>query len=64
MNTIKANAISLEKELAWFNGVLEARLSFFFEQDSAFDMLLDRIPWSFSTIRHAWMDRVVHVEWR
>ena len=29
-----------------------------------FDMLLDRIPWSFSTIKHAWMDRVVHVEWR
>lgn len=29
-----------------------------------FDMLLDRIPWSFSIIKHAWMDRVLHVEWR
>jgi hypothetical protein len=33
-------------------------------QPRAFDMLLDRIPWSFSTIRHPWMDRMVHVEWR
>jgi hypothetical protein len=30
----------------------------------AFDMLLDQIPWSFSTIKHPWMERVVYVEWR
>ena len=30
----------------------------------AFDMLLDRIPWSFSTIKHAWMEKVVLVSWR
>ncbi|MBI1395202.1 MAG: hypothetical protein GC151_04410 [Betaproteobacteria bacterium] len=30
----------------------------------AFDMLLDRIPWGFGTIRHPWMRTVVHVEWR
>ena len=30
----------------------------------AFDMLLDRIPWSFSTIKHAWMEKVVFVSWR
>ena len=29
-----------------------------------FDMLLDRIPWGFSTIKHPWMDRVIHVKWR
>ena len=29
-----------------------------------FDMLLDRIPWRFSIIKHSWMDRVVHVKWR
>lgn len=30
----------------------------------AFDMLLDQIPWSFSTIKYPWMDRVLYVEWR
>jgi hypothetical protein len=30
----------------------------------AFDMLLDRLPWSFGTIKHPWMARVVHVKWR
>jgi hypothetical protein len=30
----------------------------------AFDMLLDTLPWSFSVIRHPWMERAVHVEWR
>ncbi|MFN0317186.1 MAG: contractile injection system tape measure protein [Burkholderiales bacterium] len=29
-----------------------------------FDMLLDRIPWGYSTIKHSWMERVVHVDWR
>ena len=30
----------------------------------SFDMLLDQIPWSFATIKHPWMERVVYVEWR
>lgn len=29
-----------------------------------FDMLLDSIPWSFSIIKHPWMERAVHVNWR
>jgi len=29
-----------------------------------YDMLLDQIPWSFSIIKHPWMERIVHVEWR
>ncbi len=29
-----------------------------------FDMLLDSLPWSFSTIKHPWMDRVLYVKWR
>lgn len=29
-----------------------------------FDMLLDHIPWSFSTIKYPWMERVLYVEWR
>jgi hypothetical protein len=29
-----------------------------------FDMLLDRIPWSYSIIKHPWMNRVIHVKWR
>lgn len=37
MNTIKQNAISLEKELAWFSRVLETRISLYFEQVCEFD---------------------------
>jgi len=30
----------------------------------SFDMLLDQIPWSYSTIKFPWIDRVIYVEWR
>jgi len=33
-------------------------------ESRSYDMLLDRMPWSYSTIKHAWMERVIHVEWR
>lgn len=29
-----------------------------------FDMLLDRLPWSFATIKFPWMDEVLYVDWR
>jgi hypothetical protein len=28
------------------------------------DVLLDRLPWSFQTIRLPWMQGALHVEWR
>ena len=28
------------------------------------DVLLDRLPWSFSVIKHPWMLRPIHVKWR
>ncbi|MGE4560795.1 MAG: contractile injection system tape measure protein [Desulfobulbus sp.] len=30
----------------------------------AYDLLLERLPWSFSVIKHSWMERAVHVDWR
>lgn len=36
MNVCKNNAISLEKELDWFNQVLETRISLYFENDSKY----------------------------
>lgn len=33
-------------------------------QPRAFDMLLDRLPWGFTTIKLPWMNGVLHVEWR
>jgi contractile injection system tape measure protein len=33
-------------------------------EPGTFDMLLDGLPWSFSVIKHAWMDRAIHVTWR
>uniref|UniRef100_UPI0017DE19E6 contractile injection system tape measure protein n=1 Tax=Ramlibacter sp. TaxID=1917967 RepID=UPI0017DE19E6 len=29
-----------------------------------FDMLVDQVPWGFSTIRFPWMERMIHVQWR
>jgi hypothetical protein len=33
-------------------------------QPRPFDVLLDYIPWTFSVIKHTWMERAVHVHWR
>jgi len=30
----------------------------------AYDLLLDSLPWRFSTIRLPWMQTVLHVKWR
>jgi len=29
-----------------------------------YDMLLDQLPWSYSTIKYPWMERVIYVDWR
>ncbi|MBL8348251.1 MAG: hypothetical protein JNN03_22665 [Rubrivivax sp.] len=29
-----------------------------------FDMLIDRLPWGFATVRYPWMPEVLHVQWR
>jgi len=50
--------------------VREGRLSF--QEDawqlkvvtSTFDMLLDRLPWSFAIIKFPWMVEALHVSWR
>jgi hypothetical protein len=33
-------------------------------KEGTFDMLIDHIPWSFSLIKYAWMDKPLHVKWR
>lgn len=33
-------------------------------EPKAFDMLLDSIPWSYTTIKFPWMDHIIYVEWR
>jgi hypothetical protein len=33
-------------------------------QPRAFDMLLDRLPWSYATLKFPWMPEVLQVEWR
>jgi|GEM_PF-1690724 len=30
----------------------------------AFDMLLDGVPWNYSTIKHPWMEKPIYVNWR
>ncbi|MGY4829203.1 contractile injection system tape measure protein [Sphaerotilaceae bacterium SBD11-9] len=29
-----------------------------------FDMLLDQLPWGYATLKFAWMEKVIHVDWR
>ena len=41
MNTNTTNALSLERKLAWFDGVLEVRFSLFFGRDGAFESIYD-----------------------
>jgi hypothetical protein len=33
-------------------------------ESKSFDMLLDRLPWGYATVKYPWMKRVLHVEWR
>lgn len=33
-------------------------------QPQTFDVLIDRLPWGFSTVRFPWMAEVLHVHWR
>ncbi|HEX7944708.1 MAG TPA: contractile injection system tape measure protein, partial [Phenylobacterium sp.] len=33
-------------------------------QPRAFDMLIDQIPWGFTTQRMPWMAQVLYVDWR
>ena len=34
-----------------------------FVERSAFDILLDRLPWSYSVVKLPWMDNLINVEW-
>ncbi len=43
----------LKKESGWLLQV----------EQKAFDILLDKIPWGFSTIKTFWMDEILSVEW-
>jgi hypothetical protein len=33
-------------------------------ESKCFDMLLDRLPWGYTTVKFPWMKRVLHVDWR
>ena len=33
-------------------------------ESKCFDMLLDRLPWGYATVKFPWMKRVLHVDWR
>jgi hypothetical protein len=33
-------------------------------EEKAYDMLLDRLPWSFSLIKQPWMEHPLYVQWR
>jgi len=33
-------------------------------ESRSFDMLLDRLPWGYGTVKYPWMKRVLHVDWR
>ncbi|MDR3705701.1 MAG: contractile injection system tape measure protein [Paludibacteraceae bacterium] len=33
-------------------------------ESRAYDMLLDQLPWSYTTIKYPWMNNVIYVQWR
>ncbi|MBC7603285.1 MAG: hypothetical protein H7255_11590 [Ramlibacter sp.] len=33
-------------------------------QAGPYDMLIDQVPWGFSTVRYPWMKGTIHVQWR
>ncbi len=33
-------------------------------ESRSYDMLLDQLPWSYSTIKYGWMKEPIHVDWR
>lgn len=33
-------------------------------EKKAYDMLLDKLPWSIGMIKTSWMEKVIYVEWR
>lgn len=33
-------------------------------EEKAYDVLLDSLPWSFSPVKYAWMDKAIYVKWR
>jgi len=33
-------------------------------ESKCFDMLLDRLPWGYGTVKYPWMKRLLHVDWR
>jgi len=48
------------------NGVLESQEQQWLlrVEAGAFDMLLDKLPWGYKTVRFGWMDKTLQVEWR
>jgi len=48
------------------NGTLESREEQWLlrVETGAFDMLLDKLPWGYKTVRFGWMDKTLQVEWR
>ncbi len=73
---VSGNAVALRRSIGYlpetvaFLGAMSGRevLCFYArlkgETVRACDMLLDRVPWGFATTKLAWMEEVIHVEWR
>ena len=48
------NGILKEEEDAWYLTV----------EQKGFDVLLDQLPWSYTPVKHHWMNKPIHVKWR
>lgn len=60
--SIKAYHDSFLNRIGWLNQEDDKWVLDIAER--AYDVLLDRIPWSFRRIRYPWMDKLVEVKWR
>ncbi|VAW58364.1 hypothetical protein MNBD_GAMMA11-1057, partial [hydrothermal vent metagenome] len=50
----RQGVLSYQEEAGWKLSV----------ESSAFDVMLDRIPWGYATIRYSFMSELIQVEWR
>ncbi|MDW3191832.1 MAG: contractile injection system tape measure protein [Cytophagales bacterium] len=63
---LKSNSVDLLRQtFLQKEGLLKKDMASWklFVERSAFDILLDRLPWSYSVVKLPWMDNLINVEW-
>lgn len=63
---LKSNSVDLLRQtFLQKEGIMKKDMASWklYVERSAFDILLDRLPWSYSVVKLPWMDNLINVEW-